>query len=88
MQNPMLWVLNQSRLSGMLGQLKQIKQQVNSLQSLGNPQMALNQLLSQNPQMKQAFQYVQQNGGDPKQALIKLAQEQGLDPQSIFAALQ
>ena len=75
-------------MSGILGQLKQVKQQVASLQALGNPQAALNQLMLQNPNMRQAVQYVQQNGGNPKQALIKLAQEQGLDPQSIFAALQ
>lgn len=71
----------------MLGQLKQIKQQITSLQALGNPQAALNQLMIQNPTMRQAMQYVQQNGGDPKQCLIKLAQEQGIDPQSILSAL-
>ena len=48
----------------------------------------MNQLMTMNPNMKQAMQYVQQNGGDPKQALIKLAQEQGLDPQSIFDAIR
>ena len=85
MQNPMLGALNRNRLSGTLDQ---IKQQISSLQSLGNPQLALNQLLAKNPNMRQAMQYVQQNGGDPKQAMIKLAQEQGFDPQSIFDALK
>ena len=84
----MLATLNQNRLSGILGQFKQIKQQIYSLQSLGNPQAALNQLMLQNPNMRQAMQYVQQNGGDPKQAMIKLAKEQGIDPQSIFEAFQ
>lgn len=88
MQNPMMGVLNQNRFGGMISQIKQIKQRIGSLQSLGNPQAALNQLMSQNPQMRQAMQYVQQNGGDPKQAMIKLAQEQGLDPQSIFDAIR
>ena len=75
-------------MTGMLGQLRQIKQQVSSLQSLRSPQAAMNQLMTMNPNMKQAMQYVQQNGGDPKQALIKLAQEQGVDPQSILDALR
>ena len=37
------------------------------------------QMLSQNPAMKQAMQYVQQNGGDYKAAAEKLAQEKGVD---------
>lgn len=85
MQNPMLGMLNQNRMSGTLGQ---IKQQIASLQSLGNPQAALNQLLAKNPNMQQAMQYVQQHGGDSKQAMIQLAKERGIDPQSIFDALR
>lgn len=81
----MLGMLNQNRMSGTLGQ---IKQQIASLQSLGNPQAALNQLLAKNPNMQQAMQYVQQHGGDSKQAMIQLAKERGIDPQSIFDALR
>lgn len=85
MPNPMISVLNQNKYSGMVNQ---IKQRVNSLQALGSPQAALNQLMLQDPQMRQAVQYVQQNGGDPKQAMIKLAQEQGLNPQNLLSAIK
>lgn len=44
--------------------------------------------MAQNPQMKQALEYVQANGGNAKEACIKLARERGIDPQSIIDALQ
>lgn len=84
----MLAALNQNKTAGMLGQLKQFKRQIDGLRSLGNPDMALRQLMAQNPQMKQALEYVQANGGNAKEACIKLAREQGIDPQSIIDALQ
>lgn len=49
-----------------------------------NPQALLEQMLSQkNPQVKQAMDYVKQNGGDPKAAFEKLAAERGIDPAEI-----
>lgn len=71
-------------MQGMMSRLKQIKTQVNGLRSLGNPQMALNHLMSQNPNMKQALDYVNQNGGDPKQALNTLLRNNGVDPTEIM----
>lgn len=84
----MLAALNQNKTAGMVGQLKSMKQKIDALRSLGNPQLALNQLISQNPQMKQAYDYVQANGGNAKEVCIKLARERGIDPQSILDALQ
>lgn len=49
-----------------------------------NPQLALNQMLLNNPQLKQAFDYIQQNGGDPQQAAMNYAHQLGLDPQQVI----
>ena len=87
-QNPMLAALNQNKATGIVGQIKQIKQQVDSLRSLGNPQTALSQLLLRDPTMKQAYDYIQTKGGNAKEACLKLARERGIDPQSIMEALK
>ena len=47
-----------------------------------------NRILQNNPQLKQAIDYVNQNGGDPKQAFYKLAKEKGVDPQTILNQLK
>ena len=71
----------------MMQTLSPIKQMMNTLKSAGNPQMMLNQMMSQNPQLKQVMTYVQQNGGDAKTAFYKLVQEKGVDPNEILRQL-
>ena len=58
------------------------------LRSAGNPQMMLQQMMSQNPQMQQAIQYVNQNGGNAKQAFYKLAEQKGVNPDEILNMLK
>ena len=82
--NPMLQNLNQSQISQ---NLTPIKNMLNMVRSAGNPQMMLNQMIRQNPQMKQVMGYVNANGGDPKTAFYKLAQEKGVDPNEILRQL-
>ena len=41
-------------------------------------------MAKQNPQLRQAYEYVSANGGDPKQAFYKMAQEKGIDPNEII----
>lgn len=43
--------------------------------------------ISNNPQLAQAIKYVNDNGGNPKDAFYKLAKEKGVDPQSILNSL-
>lgn len=50
--------------------------------------MALQQLMEKNPNMKQAIDYVNANGGNPKEAFYKLAKERGVDPDSILNSLK
>ena len=79
--NPMLRSLNQARMSP-------IKNLMQMVRSSGNPQMMMNQLMSQNPQFRQVMDYINQNGGDPKAAFYKLAQERGVDPDEILKAMR
>lgn len=65
-------------------QLSKIKNIINLIQFSKNPQAALNQMMEQNPQVRQAFNYVQQSGGDPKAAFFNLAKENGINPDEIL----
>lgn len=60
---------------------------MNQINSFGNPQMMMNQMMSQNPQVKQAMEFVKNNGGDAKSLFYKLAQENGINPDDIINQL-
>lgn len=83
--NPMLAMLNQNRMAQ---NLQPIKNMMNMLRSAGNPQMMLQQMTAQNPQMQQVMNYVNENGGNAKQAFYKLAQEKGVNPDEILNMLK
>ena len=50
--------------------------------------MAVNQMAMNNPQMRQVMEYIQQNGGNAKQAFYTLAQQKGVDPNEVLKQLQ
>lgn len=83
--NPMLAMLNQNR---MVQNLQPIKNMMNMLRGAGNPSMMLQQMTAQNPQMQQVMNYVNENGGNAKQAFYKLAQEKGVNPDEILNMLK
>ena len=66
----------------------QVKQLMQTVQMAQNPQAAIQRLTQNNPAMKQAIDYVNANGGNPKEAFYKLAQEKGVDPQTILNSLK
>ena len=66
----------------------QIKQLMQTVQMASNPQAAIQQLMQNNPAMKQAIDYVNANGGNPKDAFYKLAKEQGVNPDDILNSLK
>lgn len=61
---------------------------MHNVQMAGNPQMMLNQMMWQNPQIKQVMDYVNANGGDPQKAFYKLAEERGVNPDDILNQLR
>jgi hypothetical protein len=50
--------------------------------------MAFNQMAANNPQMQQVMQVIQQNGGDARQAFYNMAQQRGVDPNTIIGQVQ
>ena len=76
--NPMLQMLNQSKSSTN-------NNMISLLKNSPNPQALLNNLLARNPQVTGL---INQYGGNPKTAFYALAQQKGIDPNSILDMLK
>lgn len=74
--------------SSLPGNINQIKNMFNLMKNASNPQAMLQSLVNKNPEMKSVMNLVQQSGGDPKTAFYKLAQEKGVDPNTILQMLK
>lgn len=81
MSNPMMQQIAMSRINP-------IKNLMGIVRGSGNPMMAINQMAGSNPAIRQALDYVNANGGDARAAFYKLAQERGIDPNSILDMLK
>ena len=66
----------------------QIKQMFQMLRSSSNPQAMISQLMQTNPQMKHAMDIIKASGNDPKRAFYALAEQKGINPQSILDQLK
>jgi hypothetical protein len=60
---------------------------MNTIRNASNPQMMFQQMVSQNPKLQQVMKYIQDSGGDAKSAFYKMANEQGIDPNTILNQL-
>lgn len=60
----------------------------NQIRNSPNPNQAMQQLLSSNPQYQGIMQYINQNGGDAKSAFYNMAAQKGVDPNSILSQLR
>ena len=58
------------------------------LQMSRNPQIMMQTMVKSNPAYKQAMDYINANGGNPKDAFYKLAQEKGVDPDEFLRSLK
>lgn len=76
--NPMLQILNQSKPLTNNNMVSMIK-------NSPNPQVLLNNLLAQNPKVSGL---INQYGGDARTAFYALAQQKGIDPNSILDMLK
>ena len=81
--NPIVQLLNQQQSSVPNG----IFNLINQIRGAQNPQAMFNSLMTTNPQIQSVMDYIKQNGGNAKQAFYTLAQEQGIDPQTILRQL-
>ena len=68
--------------------LSNIKQMMNTLKGVSNPQQMMATLAKNNPQMKDVMTLVQNSGMPPKDLFYKMAQEKGVNPDEILKALQ
>ena len=64
--------------------VQSLRQMANAVRNSRNPQMMLVQLAQSNPQMKQAIEYIGQNGGNAKEAFYALAKQKGVNPDTIL----
>ena len=64
--------------------MQQIKQMIDTVKMAQNPQLALNQMIMSNPQLKQVMEIVNQYGGDPDKAFRSVAEQYGINPQEIM----
>lgn len=61
---------------------------LNMIKGAQNPQSMIQSMAQQNPQMKQAMDFINQNGGDPKKAFYTMAEQHGIDPNEIMNMLK
>lgn len=68
--------------------LQQVREMMVMLQNSKNPQAMLRTLISQNPQMQNAINIVNQYGGDARTAFYETAKAKGVDPNQIINMLR
>ena len=67
--------------NSLFGMIQQVK-------NSPNPNAAMQQILSSNPQFQNVVNYINQNGGDAKTAFYNMAAQKGIDPNSILSKLR
>ena len=77
-------LLQIAKASPMMGQIKQMYKAVQMAQ---NPQIALNQMIQNNPNMKQVIDLVNQHGGVDN-ALNALTSQYGISQQDLMELLK
>ena len=81
-------ILQQLSRNNMLQAAQPVRQLMNMVRSAQNPQLMLNQLDMNNPQLKQVMDIVQKHGGDPMTAFRAEAEARGMDPNEILNMLR
>ena len=60
---------------------------LNTVRAAQNPQLLLQNMINQNPQMKSVIQLVNNSGKSPKDLFYEIAKQQGVDPEVILKSL-
>ena len=68
--------------------MSKIKEMVNLIKSSKNPQAMIQNMMTQNPQMRQVMDLVNQNGGDVKKVFYDMAKQKGVNPDDILNILK
>lgn len=67
--------------------IQQLKGLMNQIKMAQNPQLALNQMLMNNPKAQEALNFIKQNGNNPQTAFTLLARQKGVDPAEFLKEL-
>lgn len=65
-----------------------LKQLISSFKNSNNPQEFLNSYIKNNPQAQNIYSMLQNSNKSPKELFYFLAQEKGIDPNTILSMLQ
>lgn len=68
-------------------QMVRIKSLMAVINNAGNPQEMIRQMAMSNPDIKNAMDYIEKNGGDGQKAFYTLAKEKGVNPEDILKQL-
>ena len=79
--NKLYQQLNQQSLNAPYSEAVELNR---TIQNASNPNALMNKLIQSNPRLKAAYNMVQQNGGNAKTLFYQLAQQKGIDPNSIL----
>lgn len=78
MLNPIMQAIQNPRM-------EQIKNTISMMKNAGNPQALVEQMLNQNPQVKN---FLAQNNNDPRQAFYSMANQMGVNPDDVLSMLK
>ena len=81
-------ILQQLGRSNMAQLAQPVRQMMSMVRTAQNPQAMLNQLIMNNPQLKQVMDIVQKHGGDPMVALRKETEAAGISMDEIIRMLK
>lgn len=71
-----------------MGQIAPIKNMMQMVRSAANPQMALQQMMANNPQYAQLQSIINANGGDAQKAFYAQAKQLGVNGDEIINMLK
>ena len=66
---------------------KNLKLLINSFKNSGNPQAFLNNYIKSNPQLQNIYNMFQNSNKSPKEFFYYIAQQKGIDPDTILKLL-
>ena len=64
--------------------MQRVKQAVDMVKNAQNPTAMMNQMMTNNPNMKQVMDIINQCGGDPEKAFRTVAEKNGFNPQDFI----
>lgn len=65
---------------------QELRNMMQTIKTVSNPQAAFNQMAQNNPAMRQVMQMC--NGRDPQQVFYDMCKQRGVDPESVLSQLR